>query len=37
MRIDYIINELIKKVEMTSIHIDTIDLKKLDKRRINRL
>ena len=37
MRMDFIINELIKKVEYASIWVDTINLKELDKKSINRL
>ena len=37
MRVDFAINELLKKVEYASIWVDTIDLKELDKKWINRL
>ena len=37
MRVDYIINELLKKVEYASIYVETINLKELDKKSINRL
>ena len=37
MRIDFILNELLKKVEYTSIWVETINLKELDKKSINRL
>ena len=37
MRVDFAINELLKKVEYASIWVDTIDLKELDKKWIYRL
>ncbi len=37
MRVDFMINELLKKVEYASIWIDTINLKDLDKKSTNRL
>lgn len=37
MRIDFILNEMLKKVEYTGIWVETINLKELDKKRINRL
>ncbi len=37
MRMDFAINELLKKVEYTSIWVETINLKELDKKSINRL
>ena len=37
MRIDLVINEMLKKVEYASIWVETINLKELDKKSINRL
>ena len=37
MRVDYMLNELLKKVEYASIWVETINLKELDKKSINRL
>ncbi len=37
MRIDMIINELLKKVEYSGLWIETINLKELDKKSQNRL
>lgn len=37
MRIDYILNEMLKKVEYASIYIETVNLKELDNKDINRL
>jgi len=37
MRIDLVLNELLKKVEYASIYVETINLKELDKKSINRL
>ena len=37
MRIDLILNELLKKVEYANIWVETINLKELDKKSINRL
>ncbi len=37
MRIDFMLNELLKKVEYASIWVETINLKGLDKKTINRL
>lgn len=37
MRIDFVLNELLKKVEYTSIWVETINLKDLDKKTFNRL
>jgi len=37
MRIDFVINEMLKKVEYASIWVETINLKELDKKSINRL
>ncbi len=37
MRMDFIINELLKKVEYASLYVDTINLKELDKKSINHL
>lgn len=37
MRVDFMINELLKKVEYASIYVETINLKELDKKSINRL
>ena len=37
MRVDFMLNELLKKVEYASIWVDTINLKELDKKSINRL
>ena len=37
MRIDFVINELLKKVEYASIWVETVNLKELDKKSINRL
>ena len=35
--IDFMLNELLKKVEYASIWVETINLKDLDKKTINRL
>jgi len=37
MKVDFILNELLKKVEYASIWVETINLKELDKKSINRL
>ncbi len=37
MRIDFMINELLKKVEYANIWVETINLKELDKKSIYRL
>ena len=37
MRTDFVLNELLKKVEYASIWVETINLKELDKKSINRL
>jgi len=37
MRIDLVLNELLKKVDYASIYVETINLKELDKKSINRL
>ncbi len=37
MRIDFMINELLRKVEFASIWVETINLKELDKKSTNRL
>ena len=37
MRVDFMLNELLKKVEYASIYVATINLKELDKKSINRL
>ncbi len=37
MKVDYILNELLKKVEYASIYVETINLGELDKKTINRL
>lgn len=37
MRIDFMINELLKKTEYASIWVETINLKELDKKSIYRL
>lgn len=37
MRIDYIINEMIKKVEMASIYAEDLKIKDLDNKDENRL
>lgn len=37
MKVDLILNELLKKVEYASIYVETIGLKELDKKSINRL
>ena len=37
MRIDFVINEMLKKVEYAIIWVETINLKELDKKSINRL
>jgi len=37
MKIDYILNEMLKKVEYASIWIETVNLQSLDKKSINRL
>ena len=37
MRVDFVINELLKKVEYANIWVDTINLKELDKKSIYRL
>ena len=37
MRIDFLLNEMLKKVEYTGIWIESINLKDLDKKSINRL
>jgi len=37
MRIDFVLNEMLKKVEYASIWVETINLKELDKKSINRL
>ena len=37
MRIDFVLNEMLKKVEYTGIWVETINLKELDKKTINRL
>lgn len=37
MRMDFMLNELLKKVEYASIWVETINLKELDKKSINRL
>lgn len=34
---DFILNELLKKVEYASIWVETVNLKELDKKSINRL
>ena len=37
MRTDFVLNELLKKVEYLGIWVETINLKELDKKSINRL
>ena len=37
MRVDFILNEMLKKVEFASIWIETVELKELDKESTNRL
>ena len=37
MRIDYIINELLEKIDYAGIRVDTIEIKPLDKKSIYRL
>lgn len=37
MKVNFVLNELLKKVEYASIWIETINLKELDKKSINRL
>ena len=37
MKIDFMINEMLKKVEYASIWVETINLKELDNKSINRL
>jgi len=37
MKVDLVLNELLKKVEYASIWVDTINLKELDKKSIYRL
>jgi len=37
MRVDFMLNELLKKVEYASVWVETINLKELDKKSINRL
>ncbi len=37
MRVDFVINELLKKVEYASIWVETVNLKELDKKSLNRL
>ena len=37
MKVDFVLNELLKKIEYASIWVDTINLKELDKKSINRL
>ncbi len=37
MRIDFVLNELLKKAEYMSIWVETINLKELDKKSIYRL
>ena len=37
MRIDFILNEMLKKVEYLGIYVETVNLKELDKKSINRL
>jgi len=37
MKIDLVLNELLKKVEYASIWVETINLKELDKKSIHRL
>jgi len=37
MKVDFILNELLKKVEYASIWVETINLKELDKKSTNRL
>jgi hypothetical protein len=37
MRIDFILNELLKKAQITGIFVETINLKELDKKSIYRL
>ena len=37
MRIDLVLNEMLKKVEYVGIYVETVNLKELDKKSINRL
>jgi len=37
MRIDFVLNEMLKKVEYLGIYVETVNLKELDKKSINRL
>ncbi len=37
MRVDFVLNEMLKKVEYASIWVETVNLKELDKKSINRL
>jgi len=37
MKIDFVLNEMLKKVEYASVWVETINLKELDKKSINRL
>lgn len=37
MRMNFVLNEMLKKVEYASIWVETINLKELDKKSINRL
>ncbi len=37
MKVDILLNELLKKVEYSGLWIETINLKGLDKKSINRL
>ncbi len=37
MRVEFVLNEMLKKIEYASIWVETVNLKELDKKSTNRL